>query len=405
MMQLDSKESGILSHLPKVPQAYLMSLWDSSTGGFRFASHQPATLMATSYAVMGLEFLGDLRQLTDLQKESIIAFLMSGAQPDGSFKDSQFRVEDTSKFHDISYFEEETTTFCQQALDALQAPSPCPRKWPANWETADAVIDYFESLPWARPWLASNYVMFVLSQFCHDSERHNKPELLSLVDSALDWIDSHQSAETGLWKGSHEVPLTNAMAATFHFTFYYGFRHRPLRYAERIIDSCLSLQESHGLFSGSVVGQTCLDYDAIDLLAKASLVSDYRAEEVAIAMQRAHTALLKLSNEDGGFANCKERVHPNGGRKARLLRKLKLSKLAPPTIRIPQKGRYSVCWDLLSCENVSSNAFSTWFRLIGLQLASQNKWLDTDAAEEFTFRRLPFLGYHNPAAVRLSVRS
>lgn len=384
---------------------FWLSLWDEASGGFRFTADQPATLMATAYSVLGLEFVGGLEQLGEHQRETIVNFLMAGENPDGSFQDPLFRPEDVqSKEHDLSYFQEETTTFCQQALDALNAAPPLPREWP-GWDTADSLIQYFESIPWKNPWLDSNRVMFALSQLCHESDRHHRPELLHVVDAGLDWLDYRQSAETGLWRGPHEVSLTNAMAATFHFTFYYGFRRRPIHYIERIIDSCLALQESHGLFSGnSEVGQTCLDYDAVDLLAKSALVTDYRSEDVLLALQHAHAALLKLSNEDGGFANCKERVQPNGGRKAKLLRKLKLSKLVSPTIRIPRNGRYSVCWQLLSCDNASSNAFSTWFRLVSVRLATQNSWLNTDSSEAFTFRRLPFLGYHNPASV-MSTRS
>lgn len=386
--------------------SFWLSLWDEITGGFRFAYHQPATLMATAYCVLGLEFADGLSQLTNAQKSVIVEFLMAGVQPDGSFCDPLFRPEDIlSKEHDLSYFQQETTTMCQQALDALLASPPPPRNWPSEWLTANGLIQYFESIPWKNPWLDSNRVMFVLSQMCHDVERHHKPELLKLVDVALDWLDKHQSPETGLWQGPHDVSLTNAMAATFHFTFYYGYRNRPLQYVERIIDSCLQLQEPHGLFSGKVVGQTCLDYDALDLLAKASLATDYRSDDVQKAMTRAYDALLGLYNPaDGGFADCKERVRDQSkGRKARLLRKLGLSKFLPLSTFVPVEGTYSVCWRLLSCNKAQSNAFSTWFRLLGLRLSTQSQWLNSSSNQEFHFRRLPFLGYHDPLAVQTSL--
>lgn len=384
---------------------YWLSLWDESTGGFRFASHQPATLMATAYCVLGLEFTKGLSQLSDRQKSTVISFLMAGVQPDGSFQDPLFRTEDIlTTEHDLTYFQEETTTICQQALDALQAPPPPPRKW-VGWDRGETLIQYFESIPWENPWLDSNRVMFALSQLCHDAERHHKPELLNVVDVALDWLDAHQSPETGLWQGLHEVPLTNAMAATFHFTFYYGYRDRPLQYVERIIDSCLKLQEPHGLFCGDAVGQTCLDYDALDLLAKASLTTDYRQNEVQEAMIRAYNALLGLHNPtDGGFANCKERIsRPGNGKKGKILRKLGLSKFIPSPVRVPSEGTYNVCWRLLSCDMAHSNAFSTWFRLLGLRLSTQQQWLNTNSTG-VTFRRLPFLGYHDPLAVQSSTK-
>lgn len=402
MTKLQSKPS-LEPDVKLLSQQYFLSLWDASTGGFRFAPHQPATLMATAYCVLGLEFARGLHRLSESQRTATIAFLMSRLEASGSFKEPLFHPEDVlSKEHNLAYFQEETTTFCQQALDALGAPPPLPRTYLDGRETAEGIIQFCESLPWEDAWLDSNPVMFALSQLCHDVERHNKPELLDTVDTALDWLDDHQSSKTGLWQGPHEVSLTNAMAATFHFTFYYGFRGRPLRYADRIIDSCLSLQESHGLFSGSAVGQTCLDYDAIDLLAKTSLTTSYRAEDVRAALHRAAVALLKLSNEDGGFANCKERIRTRSGRKAQLVKKLRLSTLIPLETRVSNTGQYSVCWKLLSCDNANSNAFSTWFRLIGMRLACQDEWLE-DLSKDFTFRRLPFLGYHDPSAIRMSI--
>jgi hypothetical protein len=397
-----------LSLIKEKAISYFLGLWDASTGGFRFASHQPATLMSTGYAVFGLELLQGLQYLTEAQKLAIINFITRNVQTDGSFVDPLFRVEDIlSKHHNLSYFQEETTTICQQALDALSAPPPPIRNWSDHWHTTDQLIRYFESLSWQDAWMDSNPVMFVLSQLCHDAERHQQPELLTLVDAALDWLDAHQNPETGLWKGPHEVSLTNAMAATFHFTFFYHYRNRPLRYLEQIIDSCLKLQQFHGLFSGKKIGQTCLDYDALDLLAKASLETDYRSEDVEAAMMHAYRALLSLHNEaDGGFADCKEQLNgPRNGRKAKLLRKLGLAKLVPLYIRQPATGTYHVCWRLLSCNTAESNAFSTWFRLLGLCLATQKQWLNTELEAEFTFRRLPFLGYINPSSLQIGLNS
>ena len=380
--------------------AFWLSLWDRETGGFCFAKGQPATLMATAYCILGLEFTKGLSRLSNSQKEAIVSFLMAGVQVDGSFQDSLFSPEDIlSQQHDLTYFQEETTTICQQALDAMQATPPPPRQWSQNWDSADGLIEYFESIPWKNPWLDSNRVMFALSQLCHDSEIHQQPKLLEVVNTALDWLDARQSSETGLWQGDEALPLTNSMAATFHFTFYYSYLNRPILHVEKIIDSCLKLQEPHGLFCGNNIGQTCLDYDAIDLLAKATLATDYREVEVQAAMTKAYDALLKLHNPtDGGFANCKERVLVNqkNSFKHRLLCRLGLSKLMRSHNRVPVKGTYNVCWRLLSCDHAQSNAFSTWFRMLGLHLSTQHQWLDTDFSQYFKFRRLPFLGYHDP---------
>lgn len=399
MTQVSIKTKVEVSALKDSSIEYLMSLWDSASGGFRFASHQPATLMATAYTVIGLEFLQGLVALSKGQRTAIIGFLSSGVQADGSFTDPLFCIEDIhSSQHTIAYFQEETTTFCQQALDALSAPPPPPHNWKSDWRTVNNdIVSYLESLSWQNPWLDSNPVMFLLSQLCHDAERHQQLELLKMVDTALDWLDTNQSAETGLWQGPYPVSLTNAMATTFHFTFFYIYRCRTILHAERIIDSCLKLQQPHGLFSGKAIGQTCLDYDALDLLAKVSLTTNYRSDDVQQAMVKAQHALLDLHNPaGGGFADCKERLSIQKGRKAKILRKLGLKQLIPSSKRIAAQGEYHVCWRLLTCDTAQSNAFSTWFRHLGLRLATQDQWIDSEVKSSFLFRRLPFLGYHNP---------
>lgn len=376
---------------------YFLSLWDASTGGFCFTTAQPATLMATAYVVLGLEFINGLEQLSTAQKEAVTHYLMVNAKPDGSFIDPLFDIKDTlSDYHDLAYFQQETTTICQQALDGLSAPPPPLCDWASDHRLQSGITHYLDSLAWQDAWMDSNPVMFLLSQLCHDAERHTRPDLLTWVDQALDWLDAHQSPITGLWQGPHPVSLVNAMAATFHFTFFYLHRGRPIQYLERIIDSCLSLQQPHGLFSeGNAIGQTCLDYDAIDLLAKASSMTDYRIDDVKGAMQQAHQALLGVYNadDDGGFADSKERLQTRKGKKIRLLKKLGLSGWISSTARVPTQGIYHVCWKLLACKKSQSNAFSTWFRLISLYLSTPDDPTG-DLQKQITFRRLPFLGFH-----------
>lgn len=404
MIKHNSKQkSPTLSRINEQAVSYWLSLWDKTTGGFRFALHQPPTLVATAYTILGLELVNGLALLTPEQETGIISFLMSASHPDGSFVDPLFDPQSVhGQEHDLAYFQEETTTFCQQALDALLAPPPPPRNWPQQLLTDAGLVAYFESFPWQNPWLDSNRVMFLLSQFIHEVERHQRVYLLRLIDVALDWLDLQQNPETGLWGGPYKVSLLNAMAATFHFTFFYNYRGRPIKYVNQIIDSCLALQDSHGLFSGANIGHTCLDYDALDLLAKASLSTNHRADEVAAAMNRAFTTLLTLHNaEDGGFAHCKERIGaPRQGRFFNLLRRFRLSRLVPPPVNLPVTGEYHTGWRLLSAPTAQSSAFSTWFRLLALYLAAQQEWLYQDSTEKMVFRRLPFLGYHNPLAIQ-----
>ena len=377
---------------------YQLSLYDTLKGGFRFAQGLPPSLMATCYAILGLELTNSMGLLAPGARDSVIKYLKSGLQSDGTFIDPDFSAGDiSSSDHDIEYFREETTSFCQQALDALSAPVP-ERKWPVALLTPLGLISLFESYHWKNPWVDSNRVMFILSQFCHDAERHRKNEYLVLVDAALDWLDRQQDLQTGLWHGQSGAGLSDAAAAAFHFIFFYIYRNRPLRYAEKIIDSCLSLHNSCGLFARGGFGHTCLDYDIIYLLYYASLTSSYRRHEVSEIMDKTAKDILKLKNEDGGFAHSKG-ILRHGDLMSRIKRKLSIGKPESTYMLLPNKTPYHTGTKFLSAPSDESNALSTWFRVLTIILAESFK-NPGGYYDKIKFRALPFLGFNDGLAIQ-----
>ena len=290
---------------------YILTLRDPQSGGFSFAKSNQPTLMATAYAIHALEFTKGLTRLSAAHRDAVVQFLTRCCRPDGTFCDPLFDASQIATTqHDESYFIHEATCFAQNALDALGATPPLKRAFPQTLLTPSGLKKEFDSYDWSDPHLNSNRVMFWMGQFAHEVDRHGRTELLPLLDAGLDWMDAHQSPETGLWSGPVSVSLSAAMAATFHFTFFYAFRRRPLLHLEQIIDSCLELQKPDGLFSrNDCVGQTCLDYDALDLLAKATLVTDYRRRDLQAAFHAARGALLGLVNCGWWICQCQTPPH------------------------------------------------------------------------------------------------
>ena len=355
---------------------FLISLEDIEKGGFRFSSGRRATLIATAYSVLGLEFSGTLANWPAEKRSRISRFILSGLAANGFFHDPLFREEDIlSREHDLRYFEEETSSFCLQALDALDAEI-LPLNIPEEFKDPQKLVFYLKSLPWKNPWLDSNRVMFALSRLCYEAEKNGKKELLHAVDQVLDWLDTRQNQKTGLWHGQYNAEISHAMAAAVHFAFFYSYRLRRIHCTERIIDSCLSLQSAQGLFGGVVVGHTCFDYDAVHLLSLMKRTCDYRKNDVKKAMSRAASAIRTLQNSDGGFADAKVRVRKFFGKALPLFLSKKID-----------RDHYNNCWKELACGSSESNAYSTWFRSMTLALA------EDAPISRYQFRRLPFLGY------------
>lgn len=373
--------------------SFLEACFDPAEG-FRFAVGGVTSSMSLYYGILALEQLGALQSGIGVKLRSCL--METRPEP--------IRDQMILNRHPVAYFQEEQQAFLLQARDALglnpfhEMDAP----WPVEVESPDAITRFFSSLPWDDPWRDSNRVMFALSRVAALMTDRNREDLRAVMFSALDWLDARQSSVTGLWGATPKASLGDCMAATFHFSFYYFWLDRPLKYPERIIDSCLSLQEDHGLFSGPFqIGQNCLDYDAIDLLVKCSTITSYRKSDVEAALIGAKVALMSLQNPDGGFSNCRfcrqPRVNipgtksvqrrwaclnPSGRIRRMLLRE------------VPASGNYNVCLNSLQCRNDQSNVFCTWFRSLAINLC--DTILDPTGLSKTgnRFRKLPFLGYH-----------
>ncbi len=360
---------------------YFLSLCDPVSGGFRFAAGQPPTLMAASYALLGLEAASGLDRLDRPARERAAAFLLSGVRPDGSFRDPLFTEEDAARKpgHGAAYFDGETTAFCQQALDVLGEPAP-PRSDASRPGGTGGLTRYLESLEWRRPWTDANRAIFALSQACYEIERGRSARgLLTELDEALDWLEARHAPGTGLWSGPFPSEPEVAMATSCHFTFYFAYRGRTIPYPTKVIDSCLALLRPYGLFCPDFVGHSCFDYDALLLLGAASAVTEHRRAEVESARRRAVADLLALQNPDGGFSHQKLRVRKLLGRP---LPRALAARIAG--------GTYENGWRHLSCPAPASNTFSSWFRLLALREA-EPAFLQSHRGS----RRIPFLGYRH----------
>lgn len=375
---------------------YLLSLITES-GGARFSRACPVSLMATAYVTLGLEACGALSRISPSKLYALNEYLLMHQTDIGEFKEPLFANSEYSKItSESNYFQDEVTSFCRQALQALGSMQIKPLST-LNGLNSKKLIDYFESLEWKNPWSDSNYVMFVLSNLVLEVELFGRKDLLLVLNAALDWLDERQSAETGLWSGPIRVDLRNAMAATFHFTFYYFYLGREIRYPDKIIDSCLKLQGHHGFFTERFSGgHCCIDYDAADLLVKARALTSHRSDEVRDSLGQLHKAVSQLQNGDGGFANSKK-VYPPAipSLAARGLKRFGLGKYVPLDKPVQNAGTHSPSLSYLSGPNFESNAFSTWFRFLAKELSAPG-----DVFERVYFRKLPFLGYHVPFEAR-----
>jgi hypothetical protein len=100
---------------------------------------------------------------------------------------------------------------------------------------------------------------------------------------------------TGLW-GSLDTAqpreLSRAVQGAYHFWLLYFYDHVPIPYPERVIDSCLATQNARGGFGQGVhtgsdrESSACEDIDSIDPLVRLTRATDYRRDDVRMALER-----------------------------------------------------------------------------------------------------------------------
>lgn len=368
-------------------------------GKCRISASSPTyTLLASCFAVLARELFDDLASVSPAQGCDWARFIAEyQSHESGLFLDPLLKPDDLPQSgHNWQYVTWQSTFFGLAALDALGAQAPHPLTFLETFLDSNNIEHWLASRDWTNPWLESNNIMFLVSCLVQEWERTGHTQYQAATHTIFDWLDDHQNPETGYWDLNQGASLLNAMAGAFHFCFLYFYLGRPVNYAERIIDSTLALQQCDGLFDPRGGGSACLDLDAIDLLVKLSMLTEYRAEDIKTALAYAFEAILRNQNPDGGFCEAKRPPLWQKSLKRRAAELVSLDRL----LNRPWRGQpvkyvsYSG-WDKMRYRVDESDLWSTWFRPLALALISTRypgKFIDD---MNWQFRRTPTLGWHD----------
>jgi len=124
-----------------------------------------------------------------------------------------------------------------------------------------------------------------------------------LYQKLVEATESKQDPATGLWlEGDPADALTPSINLTFHtIKFTFNVLNRPLRYPERIVDSCLAASRDNRFYSWKT-GYACNDLDLAHVLYSALHYTDHRREEAAGWARERLPMILSVRKPDGGFS-------------------------------------------------------------------------------------------------------
>ena len=179
-----------------------------------------------------------------------------------------------------------TTAHCLAALELFDAAPDHPLTALLPHATVEGLYALLESLDWkGTPWPQSHqgagvYAALVLSGHVDEA----------WCGAYFDWLWDECDPETGLWRKGlvteGTAPVFHHMGGTFHYVFNHEYARRPLRYPERLIDTCLALYADGqiGEHFGRHVG--FLEIDWTYCVTRASRQTPYRFADGKAALRR-----------------------------------------------------------------------------------------------------------------------
>jgi hypothetical protein len=350
-------------------------------GVMRISAHHDAArwpdmlLPGTYNGLLCRSLIDGLDDFSAIEKADTVRWLETFRRPDGRFRmpamtdDAVFKKPDQAETW--RYIDFHVTNYTLGAIEALD---------PGRRPVLDFVLPYLDertlghwlSLRDLRdPWQEGNNIVnlasFLLLLARHGDGRHDGATFARAVDAALvqmfDWHDRLQEPATGFWgvdQLSDETRLEHAFAGSMHGFHLWYETGRPLPFHERAVDYCLSRPPA--------VDSACIDVDAVDLLAHAWRLLDYRRGDIETWLATLLPALLADQNDDGGFCDVRAGIRRQDG-----------------WVRGYEEPQGL------------SNTFATWFRWIALAMIADvlfpGRW-------RWRFRRMIGIGYRMPAWTR-----
>jgi len=382
-----------------IPWLEQMSNVNGKMGLSRFtSSSEYNTFLASCYGVLAFRLFNRLDRLTGQQKAEWISYIQSHqAEGDGRFFDPLLDKNDLpEKGHNWEYATWEFTFFGLGVLEVFGQHATYPLEFLSKFLHDVNLVTWLDSLNWNNPWLESNRVMYLASFLIREWERTGDQAFKREIDCLFDWLDAHQSPDTGFWGDNQSRDKFNAMAGAFHFYFYYFYLGRQVNYVNQIIDHTLELQQSDGLYDPRGGGGACLDLDAIDILVKFSMLTDHRKDDIKESLHKSFQSIIRNQNADGGFCECKRPSPVIRSRKRKLLKLIGLDGIFfPQSEQPPVEYKRQIKWDKLRYRVDESNLWASWFRPLALALISKRypgEYIDTI---EWQFGKGPFIGWHD----------
>ncbi len=272
-------------------------------GEYRFSREGLVCLYASCYAAMARHFMGGLGQVGPQERAAWCVYINSWQDPEtGYYLGPEIAPEECTRPEmDETYVRLHLAAHVLPALAVLSGAPAHPLHFARRFSELGTLRAWLEARDWRRAWLEGNNLLFAGQFLVHLRDHENDSAAQPALDLYFDWLDAQQDPATGLWGTNGYCDLNEALYGAYHQLLVYFYCGRPVRYADRIVDGILSLQQADGSFGRTPGGGACEDVDAVHVLVNLVQRTGYRAADARRALGRTIPHVLRQQASDGGF--------------------------------------------------------------------------------------------------------
>ena len=208
----------------------------------------------------------------------------------------EMQSPETGLFVEPTHHTIHTTAHCSAALELFDAKPLYKCKDLEKYITKEGLYYLLEhEVDWQHPWPQSHKGAGILVSLTNTDMVG-----LEWKDWYFDWMWEHSDTDNGFFFCGEEkqAPLYEYMAGGFHYMFNHEAERRPLRYPEKIIDSCLKLMADPKP-CGMQKHCTFIDVDVVYCLTRAMRQTPYKFWEGKDALRKyAHDYIAMMEAID-----------------------------------------------------------------------------------------------------------
>ena len=206
--------------------------------------------------------------------------------------------KETGMFVEATHHTIHTTAHCTAALELFDVKPLYPVTDLHRFMTKEALYDFLENnVNWNDPWPQSHKGAGIYAALVNADEVTEE-----FQKNYFDWMWENADPKTGFWKKgfAENAPVTSArypngkesadatyayMAGGFHYMFNHEYAKMPLRYPEKVIDSCIKMYNEGGLPTSFGKDINFIEVDWVYCINRAARQTTHRHDEVVMLLE------------------------------------------------------------------------------------------------------------------------